>query len=290
MVTTEELKADIGATPPVAKVAAPAFRIETPETTANYIKALVYGPYGAGKTTFASSAVDVPEMGRVLFVDAESGSMSLGGLDLDVVRINKYNQIARIYEFLRLHVRYRDANNDEELSKLQTRFRGELKPGEKPYRYNTVVVDSLTEVQKYCMYALLGVDFSSGSMRLDQVNETPQFKEWGENAEQIRLLIRSFRDLPMHVIFVCSEQEKDDEAKVLRRPNLPGKLAGEIQGFFDVVGYLRSLTTDEGVMRRLYLRAGNNFVAKHRFRGVDAAYLDNPTLASLLDLRKQAKQ
>lgn len=265
----------------------PAFKIETPDTTATYIKALIYGPYGAGKTTFAASAVDVPEMQRVLFIDAESGSMSLSGLDLDVIRINKYSQIARIYEFLRLHVRYRDSNDNEKLMELQTRFRGGTGK-EEPKRYNTVVIDSLTEVQKYCMYSLLNIEFSSGNVRLDNVVDTPQFKEWGEAAEMIRLLIRSFRDLPMHVIFVCSEQEKDDDNKVIRRPNLPGKLAGESQGFFDVVGYIRSLATDDGTARRLYLRAGTNFVAKHRFRGVDVGFLDNPTLRGLLDLKKQA--
>lgn len=285
-ITTENQPKPVASPTPIT-----AFQITQPETGPNWIKALIYGPYGAGKTTFAASAAEVPAMQRVLFVDAESGSMSLSGMDIDVVRINKYSQLARIYEFLRLHCRWRDSGETDKLRQLEERFRGPIPSGVEPKQYNTVVIDSLTEVQKYCMYSLLNIEFTTENIKLDNVVDTPQFKEWGESAEMIRLLIRSFRDLPMHVIFVCSEQEKDDENRVIRRPNLPGKLAGESQGFFDVVGYLRSAVTNEGeVARRLYLRAGPNFVAKHRFRGVDAAHLDNPTMTSLLELKEQAKK
>ena len=274
--------------PPAEKVKPPPpFIITQPQGNRAYLKALIYGPWGAGKTTFASTAIDVAPMGRVLFIDAESGDMSLNGLDLDVIRINKFSQLARVYEFLRLHCRARDTEDTEKLKQLQERFRGPVKPNEKPVIYNTVVVDSLSEVQKYIMYQLLSIDIEHTT--LDNAVDTPEFKEWGQSAEMVRLLVRSFRDLPMHVIFVCPEQEAEDNGRIVRRPSLPGKLAGEVQGFVDIVGYLRANTTEDGVVRRLYLRNGPTFAAKHRFRGVDVAYLDSPTMKSLLDLKSQAQ-
>jgi len=262
---------------------APAFRVESVKREHRYIKGMIYGPYGTGKTVLASTAQDVPGMADVLFIDAEAGGMSISNRhDIDTIRINSYKAITQVHEYLRAHCRYRDEGNTEKLLDLEETVRGE-RP-KTPKQYRTVVLDSLTEIQKYLMYQLLGVEI--GTQRLDREMEQPQFAEWGRNSEMIRLLVRSFRDLPMNVLFICSDQVVEDERKMQhRRPNLPGKLANDVQGFLDVVGYYASTKTPKGeTLRRLLLQPTERIQAKNRFSTAKVDYLDNPTMADVMKL------
>jgi len=266
----------------------PPFQIVRTEPSEKYLKVLLYGDYGAGKTTLAATALDVPQMNDVLFINAESGDLSLPR-GMDKVDVKSYETLARVFEFLRAHVRYRDAGDTKRMADLEARLRGE--PVSTPKVYHTVIVDSLTEVQTYLMYQLLNLDIDNWA--LDVTPESPEYKEWGQSSEMIQLLVRTFRDLPMHVIFVCSAQEvSDDRNRLLKRPNLPGKLAGKVQGFLDVVGYLDTAPDKDGnVIRRLWMQPGTRlFQAKHRFRNhPDLKYIDNPTMDQLFNLTKESK-
>lgn len=251
---------------------------------------MIYGDFGVGKTTLAASAVDVPDMRDVLFISAEAGDMSISHLDTDMVVVRSYSQLARVHEFLRLHCRARDENDIETLRKLEAKFKM-VPPSEitTPRKYRTVIVDTLNEVQKYAMYQLLGIVV--GEQPLDADLESPQFKEWNLATEMIRLLVRSFRDLPMHVIFVCAEQVTEDERKRrIRTPGLPGKLANEVQGFLDFVGYYVAAQTEGGDMRRrLFLVPGQTYQAKNRFVGWAGKYIDEPTMADIYALGNEPK-
>lgn len=259
----------------------PTIALTTTAREARWLKMLIYGEHGAGKTTLAASARDVSEMNDVLLIDVEGGDLSLAGADIDRIGVSSYGQLARTYEFLRLHCRLRDSGAIDKLVALET----QLRPGaevKKPRQWRTVVVDSLSEVQKYCMYQLLGIRI--GERALDLIPGSPGLADWNQAAEMIRLLVRSFRDLPMHVVFVAAEQIQEDERKQLhRRPALPGKLGGEVQGFFDIVGYLHAAPAEDGskVQRRLFLQPGRTFQAKTRFADCTVPYLDNPTMAAL---------
>jgi len=274
--------------PPAASPKPPPFQIVRTSPSEKYLKMLIYGDYGAGKTTLAATALDVPEMNDLLFINAESGDLSLPK-GMDKVDVKDYATLARVFEFLRAHTRYRDAGDIKRMTDLEARLRGE--PVSEPKVYHTVIVDSLTEVQTYLMYQLLNLDIDNWA--LDVTPESPEYKEWGQSSEMIQLLVRTFRDLPMHVIFVCSAQEvSDDRNRLLKRPNLPGKLAGKVQGFLDVVGYLDTAPDKDGnVIRRLWMQPGTRlFQAKHRFRNhPDLKYIDNPTLSDLFNLTKESK-
>lgn len=247
----------------------------------HYLNALIYGEWGAGKTTLAASAEAVPEMGDVLYIDAESGSMSLSHLNIDVIKITNYRQFAEIYDFLRLHCRYRDAGDTDKLNALWTKFTGQ--ESDSP-TYKTVVIDSLTEIQKLVMYQLLAMDV--GEFSLNDVPSSPQFKEWNQQAEMLRLLIRSFRNLPMHTIIVCGEQETEDERKrLIKRPALSGKLAMEVQGYLDLVGYLATRQKDDGMQRVLFMQNTPKFTAKHRFsKHQNVTAIESPTMAKIFSL------
>jgi len=275
---------------PGAAKAAPKtpFTISSAKHRQRYLKAMVYGPYGVGKTVLSSTAQDVPEMRDTLVISAESGDLSIADRDdIDVIPISSYKQLSKVYEYLRRHCQLRDKGDLKSLAKLQQQLRPDEKVTRKNLKqYRTVIVDSLTELHKYCMYQLLGIEI--GAFDLDMEPDNPQFAEWGKSGEMIRLFVRTLRDLPMHVIFVAAERTHEDEKK--RRffsPALPGQLSKDVQGFLDVVGYLRAGKAADGqgaLTRRLYIQPDDRYDAKCRIRALDGiTHFDNPTIADIVE-------
>lgn len=268
---------------PTAKLS---FRIKPLAEAKEWTNTLVYGDFGTGKTTLAASAEDVAEMRDVLLLNVEAGERAIAHRHgIDAIDISNYAQFARTHEYLRLHCKARDAGDIEYLKKLEGVVKGTIP--ETPKQYRTVILDSLTEIQKYCMYSLINVDLQS--YVLDMEPDHPLYAQWNKSTEMIRLLVRTFRDLPMHVIMVCSRTQGQDEKKQFHsKPALPGKLANEVQGFFDTVGYLvASPPTDtQPVRRRLYLEPGKTFQAKNRFHGFTESFMDEPTMTKLNALAK----
>lgn len=242
-----------------------------------------------------------------------------------VMPIQTYKQYAQIYETLKLHIGYRDSNNLDGLRKIECQLRGvellqkagwqpksvepnaiiqeitqaivalsnnkeklaELIPT--PRKFRTVITDSLTEAQKYCMYQLLGID--PLKQKLDAEPDSAEWKDWGSSREMIQFLVRRYRDLEINTIWIAGVDESEDVKKrKYFAPMLPGKLAKDVQGLVDVVGYIQKFPLDNGkVERKLFLEGGNyggiNIAAKHRFGpALTSCYISNPTMKTLYDL------
>lgn len=274
---------------PAAAKPAP-FTISTP-LLQKYIKILIYGEPGVGKTRLAGSSADVPEMNDVLYLDVESGSETLREMwpNMPLVRVSTFRQIARVHEFLVRHCQARDDGDTTKLKELQDRVMGpdSMNP---PYQFRTVVIDSLSEAQKLNMYLLLNMEVDERAA-IDQEFQPPEFAEWNKTTEMTRHLVRSFKNLPMHVIFVSGDKEDEGKKTTI---SFPKELAKSLPGFVDAVGYYAAeVKPKEGggrdVERRLYLEAGRRFVAKHRFgsTAVPEGFLINPTMRDIYKLRRQ---
>ena len=136
-----------------------------------------------------------------IFASAESGLLSVAktGRKIDFVNIASVKDLRELLLFLKTE----------------------------KHNYKTVVIDSISEINEIIKEKL---EKDSG--------RSMQLQDWSNLAKQIKGILRSFRDLDMHVIFIAQETfEKDDQAIYKVVPMLNGKAAIEIAYFMDVVGY-----------------------------------------------------
>lgn len=175
------------------------------------VNILIYGDSGIGKTVLAGSAADVPEMRDVLVIDAEGGTESLVRTypSCDVVRVTEINQLWPIYDELHLG----------------------------RHSYGTVILDSLSELQKQDMMHTLKIGHAERPEKVDP--DMAGIREWGISLEHMRRTVRLFRDLPMNTIFTALVRyEKDARTGVVSKlPGLQGKAAAELPAFPDIVLY-----------------------------------------------------
>jgi len=253
---------------------------------------LVYGAYGTGKTTLMGSAVDIPGMRDVLLVDAESGDLALHDNprvkmpdEIEVARVTNFMQVARVQEFLRAHVVRRDKDDVEGMRQVEAYLKGvDVSEIKQPRRFRTVIIDSLSEVESYCMSGLLGLNEGEVLTGAADDVDVARFDEFRKQNIMMQMLVRALRDLPMHVLFACSQQYNQDELKRMHYgPQMTGKLAMQVQGFMDVVGLLKTGTIDETgqAPRRLYVQPVERFDAKNRRAAFKGTHLDNPTMTTV---------
>jgi hypothetical protein len=143
--------------------------------------------------------------------------------------------------------------------------------------FQSVVLDSVTELQKRCKDAIKAME-GAGGFRI---------QDWGTLLDDMELLVRQFRDLWMHpirpvpvTVFITTTAMDD---KGMYRPHVQGGLKLSLPYFVDVVGYLYAAATDTGALeRRLLVQPSPGFIAKDRTDrlGYEVA---NPSIAAMLD-------
>ncbi len=271
-----------------------AFKVVSTQRKERYLKLLVYGNYGVGKTYLAGTAVEVESMQDVLLINAEAGDLSLAEAKfagIDSIVVQNFRTLGRINEFLRQHCKARDAEDIDELRKLEANVRDvEESEIDEPRQYRTVILDSLTELEAYCFNQLLGI---TDTTRLDEDPQSAEWTEYKKNHTMMLRVVRAFRDLPMHAIFTAAEQFQQDESKKYKySPDLTGKLSKKVQGFMDMVGYYAIGKDGDTTIRRLYVSpsATGRYDAKHRYQAFKEDYFLDPTIKKILVETKLANK
>ena len=199
-----------------------------------YLKCLIYGPSGHGKTTFVATAQLDPRTKPALFIDFEGGEASLAGLDIDMTTIRSWPDYDEVYN--------------------------ELVSGKS--KYKTVIVDSISETHIFALLDMLDKEAANRSDP-DQLEQ----RDYGRVTIQMRRLLRGFRDLPMHVFFTALPKDwTEPRVGTIKKPALSGQLSDELVGMMGTSAYL-ALTSDEDTgeeKRALLLKNMAKFRVKTR--------------------------
>lgn len=209
-------------------------------------KVLLYSDPGVGKTTAAALSP------KPLIINCEGGTLCLNKfkdfhkkLDIQTFRPDSIKELQEIFWYLK------SGQHDRQ----------------------TVVLDSLSEIQRMSMDEIL-----ADPKRDDKFDrDTPILQDYGKNTQQLRKLVRAFRDLPMNVVFTCLASERKDETdgSVKVMPDLTPKLASDVMGYVDVVGYM--FVSEEKGVRKLLTQPKGKYMAKDRSGKLGTGLLE-PTM------------
>ena len=249
-----------------------------PSQIIDYINMLLYGDPGVGKTYLCGTAMDHPGTSPVLYLDVDGGVTTLRQRqDLDVLPVRVIDDpnpespgINQIYEKLFASIHKDDKGN----RRLET--------------YNTVVIDRLDELADVDMRYIMRAAYARNPDKVDI--DVPSPREYGINRSHIRKLVRAFRDLPCHVIFVAGVAARQEEGQPTKYfPGFSGKLQTEVPGFCDIVGYYYNDNSTGEVIRRLQFQGTRRVQAKDRTDSL-GEFIDDPSIPLMWNLIHPAVQ
>lgn len=119
------------------------------------------------------------------------------------------------------------------------------------HNFQTVIIDSITEIND-----IIKNEIEKKTWRAMQLND------WGDLWKKIKWILRDFRNLPIHVLFIAQETFDKDEDKVTKCvPSLNWKAATEIASFMDIVWYIY---TDKNGEHKMITSSNEKLLSKDR--------------------------
>jgi len=246
-------------------------QVKSPSELVDWINMLIYGEPGVGKTYLCGTAQDHPDTAPVLYLDIDGGITTLRHrTSLDVKAVRSIEKIKRgeseilgineIYELLFQSI-------DRETGKIP---------------YGTVVIDRLDELADIDMRYIMRDAFNRKPESVDI--DVPSPREWGINRSHIRKLVRAFRDLPCHVIFVAGVATTAEEGQPIKYyPGFAGKLRTELPGFVDIVGYYYNDNSTGELQRKIQFQGTRRVQAKDRTGSLGGELVD-PTIPVIWEM------
>ena len=216
-----------------------------------YIKLLVVGAPGSGKTTLASC------FPNPLIAAAEPGLMSVADRD----------------------VPYVDVYDEATLLELKTVLKQSAEVREKTFGFpvDTLVIDTFDEVQRILIRE-----------RLRKTGNTAmQMQDWGVLLEKQQSMVTGLRNLPMHVVITSHIKTLSDDESGSKwfGPSLQGGFGDQIAEYVDISGVMieksENITDATGVhtVTNRYLRTAKNKLypfVKDRSNSLPTEFLVHP--------------
>lgn len=145
--------------------------------------------------------------------------------------------------------------------------------------FESIALDSVSEIAEVCLAA-------------EKARAKDPRQAFGEMQTQMAHVVRSFRDIKGHHIYMTAKLEKsqDEMGRMLYNPSMPGAKAGQNLPYqFDIVAALRmEKDTDGEVQRALMLESDGLWLAKDRSGKLDP--WEAPDLGAMIEKIKGAKQ
>lgn len=244
-----------------------------------YIKLLVYGNPGVGKTKLTTTAVDHPDMSPAVIFSFEGGLLS--------VPRETRSRLKKV--------------PIKSISDLENGFWNLVNKQPGWEHFKTAILDSGTEMQTLSLEeivrAAMAKEAKAGKKERKRKSPDEIFQQdYGKDTARLRRVFRWFRDAPFHTIitalpkFVYAKKRTNnpnEEAKLEAViPAFTAKLGTSVQGYMDFVWYL----FEEKKTRDHYLLTQPQGAFYAKTRGIDFAKkigqkvscpIDQPVLADL---------
>ena len=238
-------------------------RLTLKDLESGKMRCLFYGPVGTGKTTLCASALLVPEMCPILYMDVEGG-------------------ISSVKKEFKAHwdkIQVWSMEDERDVKAMEAGIFSEKTP------FKTVVLDSLTEFHAVLMEITLAEATKSHSL--------PQIQDYGDvSIKMLKFFRRLRKHAQVHFLATASESFTVDEmARTLHtEPDIVGQLTRRIPRFFHLLGHLTARITPGtgGVVkkdeRRMQVQPFGRIRAKDRSpKGRLGAVVTDPTMQKLWD-------
>jgi hypothetical protein len=225
---------------------------------AQYVKLGQYGDVGTAKTTNLAS---LARLGKVVAIDSEAGLENGPLEDLGIPTDNI--------------IPFRDITYDA-LDDLHWQIRAQLDSD--PGSIVGVTLDSMTEIVAKLVEqtndAEIERQIRKAQRRGEDTSSLSKFKvdlsSWGIVTEQVRRLIRRYRDLPCHVGWAALERRDVDQndGSVHYGPRVNPGLQGDLVGYVGIVAHTWVDGTHPETDAELFvahMRRTGKYVAKDRF-------------------------
>jgi hypothetical protein len=172
-----------------------------------YIKALIMGPPGAGKTRSASF------WPKPIFADCEKGRMSIADRG----------------------VPYGEVRSGKQMDDLLDLLKAECRKG-KDRKYQTLVIDTVDSYQRIIIQERLAAE---------RKEALTGWADWGHLDAKMTQFLEKMLNLPMNIVVNMHVKEttenvagSEDSKLIVMQPKLKGDLRDQIAAEFDLVGYM----------------------------------------------------
>lgn len=203
------------------------------------VKILVYGKAGVGKTTLCATCP------APVILSAESGLLSLAGVELPFWQINTIDDLREAYRWVS--------------SSHEARI------------FQTICLDSISEIAERVL--------------IDAARKNSDGRAaYGDMQKDMTKIVREFRDLPGKHVYMSAKQErfKNDVGQVLNQPSMPGNKMGQAMPYFpDEVFQLDIGMTPDGKPYR-FLRTQPDFSNDAKDRSGKLHPVEEPHLGKII--------
>lgn len=203
------------------------------EIKKEFLRCLIYGRPGAGKTSCAATAP-----GPVLFLDSDDGLSAIRRIRPETAREIGFNPEELYAESFVTHL---------QLMTLLNRVKQGLQA--QPGCWGTIALDSISRYQDNCLSELKRT--RDPNKKVDTRKEYGTLAEWGK--EMVDFLCK----LPVNVVFIAHETEKEIEVPSVVQgkestfytkidPRIIGSLAEVLPQYTDLMGRMETRQKQDG--------------------------------------------
>jgi hypothetical protein len=173
------------------------------------LKLLLGGDPGSGKTRLSST------FPNVFYANADAGMMSVVDRQVPFVDIDSSESLMQLLTVLRQTPKIRQQSLGVPAS--------------------TIVLDTIDSIQKILIE----------ERKKEQKKDALAIADWGWLGDQLRVIVRNFRNLDLNVIFTCHLKTVEDSetGQTFIKPALQGQMAEDLPAYTDVCGLLKATPT-----------------------------------------------